>query len=186
MPIIEHTTLPEFKCENKDSLHFNANTRTRRRTMQGCQRGNDHVRSSTWIAAVKGFEHQQSIAHEHGDRQTREALGTAVLATPSTRRIALQPASRKLALPRNTRGMEGATSHKQAAWQNVHTATRGRTGPTRATHSLDGDDILQADADTVKKVTINEPSISPTVDMTVKALPEGPWLGRQVPQNAHE
>ena len=123
MPIIEHTTIPEFKCENKDSLHFNANTRTRRRTMQGCQRGNDHVRSGTWIAAVKGFEHQQSVAHEHGDRQTREALGTAVLATPSTRRIALQPASRKLALPRNTRGMEGATSHKQAAWQNVHTAT---------------------------------------------------------------
>ena len=123
MPIIEHTTLPEFKCENKDSLHFNANTRTRRRTMQGCQRGNDHVRSSTWIAAVKGFEHQQSVAHENGDRQTRGALGTAVLATPSTRRIALQPASRKLALPQNTRGMEGATSHKQAAWQNVHTAT---------------------------------------------------------------
>ena len=76
--------------------------------------------------------------------------------------------------------------HVQADWQNVHSATRGRTVATGATRSLDIEDVLQADGDIVKKVTVDEASTSPTVDTTAKALPEGLWLGRGVPHHAHE
>ena len=50
---------------------------------------------------------------------------------------------------------------------------------TRATRSLGGEGILQADGETVEKVTINESSILPTVDTTVKAPPEGTLSRRE-------
>ena len=79
---------------------------------------------------------------------------------------------------------EASIRHVQAGWQSADRATR--TVATRATRSLDSEDVMQADGDTVKKVASNELYISPTLDRTVKALPEGLWLGRQVPHHAHE
>ena len=45
--------------------------------------------------------------------KTREAVGTSALEVLPTRRITLQPALRKLTLPRYTREREGVTSYKQ-------------------------------------------------------------------------
>ena len=55
-----------------------------------------------------------------------------VLATPSTRRITLQPASQELTLPRTARGKKG-----------------------RHARNTDSEDNLQADGEAVKKVTVH-------------------------------
>ena len=85
-----------------------------------------------------------------------------VLATPSTRRITLQPASQELTLPRTARGKKG-----------------------RHARNTDSEDNLQADGEAVKKVTVHEASTLPKVDTTVKTLLVGLWLGGgRVPYHA--
>ena len=72
---------------SKYSLRFHANTCTRWRPMQGCQREHDHERSSTWIAKqssgerkpLQGLNTNSPLNTRTGAPiETREALGTAV------------------------------------------------------------------------------------------------------------
>ena len=117
--------------------------------------------------------------------ETRYHSAVKVLATPSTRRVTLLSSSRTTVTATeytwngrcNDSQAQASLRHVQTAWQSVRNATRGKTVATRVARSQDSEDILQADGETVKKVTINEASISPTVDTTVKALPEGRCLG---------
>ena len=129
-----------------------------------CQRGDDHERSGTWIA-------EQSSGQRSSSRVCKPTVNRTSArrqAHPSRVKLSIQLCSggscntfnrKDHAAASNTkagtateyswkgrcneRQAEASIRDVQAAWQSVHSATRGK-------------EVLQADSETVKKVTNNE------------------------------